>query len=72
MNLGHIEIIKGNINEAFDFYIKSYRIMNSLMEFDVKMYDAFPHLEKQGVTRETFDEIVATLKQQNPHDEPPA
>jgi hypothetical protein len=46
--------------------------MNSLMEFDVKMYDAFPHLEKQGVTRETFDEIVATLKQQNPHDEPPA
>lgn len=71
VNLGHIALIENKPKEAIILYQQALNYANPNVFFSGIESD-FPHLQKQGISREKFDEIVAMLKQQRAQDEPPA
>ena len=62
MNMGHLALIDKNEGNAIDLYQKSLNNFEDKTQFFTKMEDAFPHLEKQNISRQTFDQIIKKLK----------
>lgn len=69
VNLGHIALLEGKHAEAYELYQKALSCVNPEAFFSGIESD-FLHLQKQGITREVFDEIVAQLKQASVDNKP--
>lgn len=60
VNLGHIALIKGDQIGAIEFYKGALQVTKPEIFFEGIQGD-FQYLEPQGVTKETFDNIIAQL-----------
>ncbi|AEE54533.1 ATP-binding protein [Haliscomenobacter hydrossis] len=65
MNLGHVELLYDDQGKAIEWYFKSIQLNEDKEEFFQGMESDFTDLkmETQGITRESYDTILAQLRQ---------
>jgi hypothetical protein len=62
MNLGHISLIEKKEEQATERYKQSLLNFPNKDVFFKGMEDDFRHLEKQGVSKDLYQEIIEKLK----------